>query len=165
MHDNRKLLEHLYGGLNRHDYEAMANCYHPAARFRDIAFDLKGKDRISTMWRMICSGDIQATFEIVGADEASGIAKLVDEYTFTDTGRRVRNPIESRFRFRDGLIIEHLDSCDPRAWATAAVGGIGGFLAGRLRFLRAWKASAKLQRFIRENAQIHDSTRRTQGAN
>jgi len=146
-------VEQLYNSLNRHDYRAMTNCYHQEAGFRDIAFDLKGRDEICTMWQMICSGDIHLTFEIVSADESSAVAKLVDEYTFTDTGKRVRNPIESRFRFRDGLIIEHHDFCDPRAWAAAAVGGIGGFLAGRLRLVRAWKARAKLRRFIRANAQ------------
>lgn len=151
MHTNGNLVEQLYNSLNRHDYLAMADCYHPAAHFRDIAFDLKGRDQISAMWQMICSGDIRATFEVISADEASASANLVDEYTFTDTGRRVRNAIESRFRFQDGLIIEHLDSCDPRAWAAAAVGGVGGFVAGRLRSVRAWKAHAKLQRFIQTN--------------
>ena len=152
MHNSAKLLEQLYSSLNRHDHQGMANCYHRAASFCDIAFDLKGRDQMHAMWQMICSGDIRSTFEIVRADEVSAVAKLVDEYTFTDTGRRVRNQIESRFRFQDGLIIEHRDSCDARAWAAAAVGGIGGFLAGRLRFVRAWKARAKLRRFIQANA-------------
>ena len=152
MHNRAKLVEQLYSSLNRHDYRAMATCYHPAAGFRDIAFDLKGRDQIRAMWQMICNGHIHSAFEIVRADEATAVAKLVDEYTFTDTGRRVRNQIESRFRFQDGLIIDHRDSCDARVWATAAVGGIGGFLAGRLRFVRAWKARAKLRRFIRASA-------------
>ncbi len=100
------------------------------------------------MWQMICSGDIRTTFEIVSADDREGVVTLVDEYTFSETGRRVRNPIESRFRFRDGLIAEHRDSCDPRAWAAAAIGGVVGFLAGRFRFLRAWKARGMLNTFV-----------------
>ena len=148
MNPNADLLEQLYSSLNRHRHAEMADCYHPEATFHDIAFDLQGKDQIRAMWHMICSGDLRATFEVVHADDGRGMAKVVDEYTFTDTGRRVRNQIESRFRFRDGLIIEHRDSCDARAWAAAALGGFGGFLAGRFRFLRAWKARAKLQRFV-----------------
>src|SRR5262245_4135003 len=50
MQHNAKLLEQLYNSLGRHDYQAMANCYHPDARFRDIAFDLKGRDQIRAMW-------------------------------------------------------------------------------------------------------------------
>jgi ketosteroid isomerase-like protein len=148
MHTNKKLLQHLYESLNRQDAKAMAECYHPDATFHDIAFDLHGKNQIRAMWQMICSGDISATFEVIRADDHEGVVKLIDEYTFTDTKRWVRNPIESRFRFQNGLIIEHRDLCDARAWAAAALGGITGFLAGRLRFLRAWKARAKLRPFL-----------------
>ena len=149
MHSNSKLLQQLYSSLNRHDHQAMTACYHPDATFRDIAFELSGRDEISAMWQMICSGDIRVTFEVLKADDGDGVVTLLDEYTFTETGRRVRNPIESRFRFRDGLIIEHRDSCDARAWANAALGGRRRIPGGRLRFLRAWKARGKLQRFIR----------------
>lgn len=152
MHSNGVLLQQLYSSLDCHNFEAMANCYHPEATFHDIAFDLEGKDRIREMWRMICIGDIRATFEVVRADDREGVVKLVDEYTFTDTGRRLRNSIESRFRFRDGLIIEHRDACDARAWASAALGGFTGFMAGRIRFLRAWTARAKLRRFVEATA-------------
>jgi ketosteroid isomerase-like protein len=152
MHPNAKLLQQLYTSLNRHDYQAMVDCYHTDATFHDIAFDLRGRDQIRAMWQMICSGDIRATFEVTRADDREGAASLVDEYTFTETGRRVRNPIESRFRFQDGLIAEHRDSCDARVWAAAALGGVAGFLAGRLHFLRAWKARDKLRRFSRANA-------------
>ena len=51
---------------------------------------------------MVCTGDISATFEVVHADDREGVVKLIDEYTFTETRRRVRNPIESRFRFETG---------------------------------------------------------------
>ena len=148
MHANASLLRELYDSLNGHDHEAMIRCYHPEATFHDIAFDLRGTEEIHAMWRMICSGDIRATFDIVNADDRSGVVTVVDEYTFTDTGRRVRNPIESRFEFRDGRILHHSDSCDPRAWAAAALGGVSGFLAGRFRFLRAWKARSKLRAFV-----------------
>jgi ketosteroid isomerase-like protein len=149
MHPNAQLLQRLYSSLGRHDHQAMTDCYHPDATFHDIAFDLQGKDQIGSMWRLICSGDIRTTFEIVKVDDCEGIVTLVDEYTFSETGRRVRNPIESRFGFRDGLIAGHRDSCDPRAWAAVAIGGLVGFLAGRLRFLRAWKARGMLRTFMR----------------
>lgn len=142
------LLEQLYVSLNQHEYEKMADCYHPEATFHDIAFDLRGRDQIRGMWRMICSGDIRTTFEVVEANEAGGLVNVIDHYTFTDTGRIVRNPIQSRFRFRSGLIFEHRDCCDAKAWADAALGGVSGFLAGRFHFLRAWKARDKLRRFV-----------------
>jgi hypothetical protein len=78
--------------------------------------------------------------------------KLVDEYTFSETGRKVRNVIDSQFRFRDHLILEHRDACDPREWGAMALGGFGGFLAGRVGPLRRWRAGRKLKRFVQEHA-------------
>jgi ketosteroid isomerase-like protein len=148
MEGNAAILELLFSNLNRHDHQEMAKCYHPQASFHDIAFDLHGKGQIHSMWQMICEGDIRVTFEVVEASKQEGFVKLVDEYTFSETGRRVRNSIESRFRFQDGLIIEQRDSCDARAWAAMAIGGPKGFLAGRFHFLRSWKARGMLRRFI-----------------
>jgi ketosteroid isomerase-like protein len=146
MHPNTALLARLFAALNQHDHQAMAACYHPAATFHDIAFELRTSQRIHGMWHMICAGsDISATVQSLHADDRKGRASVVDEYTFRDTGRRVRNVIDSRFRFEDGLIIEQTDTCDPRAWARMALGGITGFLAGRVRLLRRWKANRKLQ--------------------
>jgi ketosteroid isomerase-like protein len=148
MHPNARLLQRLFTALNEHDHKQMAKCYHPMATFHDIAFDLKGKKQIHAMWHMICSGDIRATFEVVRADDREGVVRVVDEYTFSDTKRPVRNSIESLFHFRDGLIADQGDSCDPRSWAAMALGGARGFLAGRFRFLRSRTAKQKLATFI-----------------
>jgi hypothetical protein len=122
----------------------MAACYHERATFRDIAFDLRGRDSIAAMWRMICSGDIKATVESIGGDADRTVATVVDVYTFSSTGRPVRNPIESHFRFEDGRIVEHIDHCDARQWASMAFGGVRGFIAGRSRWLRSRAAARKL---------------------
>jgi SnoaL-like domain len=163
MHPNALQLQRLFSSLNRHDHVTMAFCYHSAARFRDIAFDLRGRQEIHDMWRMICHGDIRATFDVVDANDDDGYVKLVDEYTFHADdavpsdgrvpvpGRSVRNVIDSRFHFSEGLIIEHEDSCDPRLWADMALGGAAGFLAGRIRLLRSWKAKQKLKEFVRSH--------------
>jgi len=150
MHRNAVLLQRLFVSLNGHDPHAMAECYHPDARFQDIAFDLQGKREIAAMWKMICRGDIRAKFHVLHADDQGGLVKVVDEYTFSDTGREVFNPIESRFEFRDGLIATHVDTCDPVIWAAMAIGGFRGFLAGEFRALRAWKARKKLEPFLKE---------------
>jgi hypothetical protein len=148
MHANGVLLTNLFTALGRHDAAAMAACYREEASFTDIAFRLSGRRRIHAMWRMICETDIRAEFEIVHADDRAGRVRLVDDYTFSDTKRPVHNVIDSRFVFRDGLIAEHIDSCDERLWARQALGGIKGLLAGRFRFLRARTASDKLDAFI-----------------
>jgi ketosteroid isomerase-like protein len=151
MHPNATLLNRLFTALNEDDHATMAACYHPEATFHDIAFDLQRRPRIHGMWHMICEhSNVEATFEIVRADDLEGRVNLVDAYTFSDTGLPVRNVIQSRFRFRDGLIVEHTDECDPRTWATMALGeGVSAFLAGRIRLMRSLKAHWKLWKFTR----------------
>jgi len=152
------LIQRFYAAFDKHDGDAMAACYAPDARFRDIAFDLEGQARIHEMWRMICSGDIQAACEIDHADAATGAAHSVFTYHFgasknpPSPGRPVVNPIKSTFTFRDGLIARQEDDCDARAWARQAIGtGLAGFLAGRVRWLRSRKAEAKVAAFLKAN--------------
>jgi ketosteroid isomerase-like protein len=157
MHPSAVLIEKLFGALDRHDPRAMAECYHSDAVFRYIAFSLRGKREIDAMWRMICGGrsNIRATCEVIEADDHTGRARVVDDYTFFESddsppssGRPVHNVIDSNFRFRDGLIIEHTDVCDAAEWGRMAIGGVRGFLAGQLRFLRSRKARQKLDAFL-----------------
>ena len=149
MHANGVLLQRLFTALDDHDHATMAGCYHPAATLRDIAFDLSGRPEIHGMWHMICENtDIRATFEVLHADDLKGRVALVDHYTFTDTPRKVRNVIDARFRFENGLIVQHQDHCDARAWAGMAFsGGVRAFLAGNFRIVRSLAARHKLSEF------------------
>lgn len=160
MHANAVLLNRLFTALRRRDHEAMASCYDDDARFRDIAFSLRGKRAIHDMWRMICEGESAIElrdFEVIDADDRRGSARVVEHYTFhrrkDPPGRRVPvdNVIVSSFRFRNGRILRQDDACDAKRWARQALGeGIGGFLAGRLRPLRSLVASRKLRKFVEE---------------
>ena len=159
-HPNALLIERLYTALDRHDAAAMASCYHPnLVRFRDIAFEIEDRTRLHGMWRMICEGEsgIRVTIKSITADDREGEARIVDTYQFGrdsskgKEGQRVVNDITSVFRFRDGLITKHDDFCDERAWASQAMGGAAGWLAGRSRMARASSAKRKLDRFLRKH--------------
>jgi hypothetical protein len=84
MHANAALLEKLFTSLNKHSNQAMAECYHLDAVFRDIAFDLQGRGAIHEMWQMICQArsNLRATYEVLNADDHSGRVSLVDDYRF-----------------------------------------------------------------------------------
>lgn len=164
MHANAALVNKLFSALDERDHAKMADCYHPKARFRDIAFKLHGRDRIHDMWRMICrpTTDIKVDVQTVVADEHSGCAMLIDRYTFGASedppkeGRPVVNVIVSRFLFEDDLILRQDDDCDPKIWARQALGeGIAGFLAGRIRLMRSLVANAKLDRFVGPRGDEH----------
>lgn len=124
--DNRALIERFYRAFQQRDAATMAACYHPAATFRDPVFELEGA-RVGAMWKMLTSrgADLRVEFSNVVADAASGGADWQAWYTFSSTGRPVHNIIAARFRFADGLIVEHVDTFDFWRWARQALGPAG----------------------------------------
>jgi hypothetical protein len=148
-HANVALLRRLFAALQARDHEAMAKCYAPTATFRDIAFTLSNRREIHAMWRMICDTGVTVTVEHLDADDRTGHARTIDRYTFSDTGLPVVNQIQSRFEFENGAIVVHRDECDARRWAEQAFGGtLTGWVAGRFRPARAFKARKKLRRYL-----------------
>jgi ketosteroid isomerase-like protein len=130
MHANEALITRFYEAFARHDGPAMAACYHPDATFSDPAFpDLKGKQP-GAMWSMLTErgGDLVIRFSNVRADDTSGSAHWEADYTFSATGRPVKNVIEATFTFRDGLIHTHVDRFDFWTWSRQALGMSGLFL-------------------------------------
>ncbi len=132
-HPNAELIERFYQAFQRLDGEAMAACYAPQATFHDPAFgELRGRE-VGDMWRLLTSRarDFRLDYANVRADENEGRAQWVAHYLFTQTGRRVENRIEARFRFAGGLIVEHRDQSrpvalePPGAWRQGPAAGLG----------------------------------------
>jgi ketosteroid isomerase-like protein len=151
--DNRALIERFYEAFDRHDGDAMAACYAPNARFRDPAFGELEGDEPGAMWRMLTgrADDLRVRLVEHEADDTSGSAHWLADYTFTQTGRKVHNDVHARFRFADGEIVEHDDSFGFYAWARQALGPAGLLLGwtplvqGKVRK----QARAGLDEFIR----------------
>ncbi len=137
MHPNVRLIETLYRSLAARDAAGMAACYHPEIHFTDEVFDLRGAE-VAAMWRMLCERgeDLSVEHRDVAADDATGEAHWHATYTFSATGRKVRNSIDAGFRFRDGRIVRHVDRFDFWRWSRQAL-GLPGLLLGWSGFLRA----------------------------
>ena len=127
--ENRALIERFYRAFQQRDGAAMAACYHANVRFRDPVFDLEGA-RVGAMWKMLTSrgADLRVEFGNVSTDAASGGADWQAWYKFSATGRLVHNIISARFRFAEGLIIEHVDTFDFWRWSRQALGTVGMLL-------------------------------------
>lgn len=130
MADNAQVIRDLYGALDRHDGEAMAQLYAPDATFEDPAFGELSGEEAGDMWRMLTSRaeDLRVELADHAADGDSGSAHWIATYTFR-TGRHVVNDIHARFRFRDGKIVDHRDSFSFHKWARQALGP-GGWVLG-----------------------------------
>lgn len=127
MHANAALLHRFYDAFAARDAEAMAACYAPDAHFSDPAFpDLRG-DAIGDMWRMLVTqaSSLEVTHTNVVADDHKGTAHWEARYPFGPSKRPVHNVIDAAFEFRDGLIVDHVDTFDFRRWAGQALGPVG----------------------------------------
>jgi ketosteroid isomerase-like protein len=124
--DNASVIRELYEALDRHDGETMARQYAPDGRFKDPAFGELSGAEAGDMWRMLTgrSEDLRVNLAEHSADGDSGTAHWIATYTFS-TGRPVVNDIQARFRFRDGLILDHEDSFSLWRWARQALGPPG----------------------------------------
>lgn len=150
---NRELIERFYAAFGECNGAAMTACYAPDAHFHDPAFgDLHGAD-VGAMWRMLTNRatDLKIELHEHEADETSGSAHWIARYTFS-TGRPVVNDIQAKFRFADGLIADHVDDFDFRAWAKQALGPSGHMVAllPPLRRKARAKALDQLEAFKRD---------------
>jgi ketosteroid isomerase-like protein len=154
-HSNAALIERFYEAFQRRDVDAMAACYAPDVTFSDPVFGELHGDEVRAMWRMLVSRAQEFTlaFSQVSADDNGGSAHWVASYVFSQTGRSVVNPIDAKFVFRGGLIVEHRDRFDLWRWASQALGAKGALLgwtpfvqnairAQAKRGLAAWRAKA-----------------------
>lgn len=124
---NVALINRFYEAFARRDHETMAICYGPDPTFSDPVFqDLRGSE-VAAMWRMLCTRgtDLALEHSDVEAEGDRGSAHWDAHYTFSATGRRVHNSIDASFVFRDGLIVEHVDSFSLWRWARQALGPVG----------------------------------------
>jgi hypothetical protein len=155
-HPNALRIVGLYTAIQNFDLMTIASCYDDHAYFQDIAFRRDGKKAIMEMWRYVCNGKPQVTFDAnsISANDRNGGGCWRVKYVFgkTDTkpGRPVDNAISSAFTFRDGLIVKHCDSCDARAWASQALSFPFSVIVGSVAPLRRCMAALKLYKFSKE---------------
>ena len=126
-----ELVDTFYTSFAAQDGEAMAACYHDEILFEDPVFgELKGRDA-GDMWRMLCANASGLRVEHTIGETTDQRAKVnwIAHYTFSATGRPVRNSIDATMKFRDGKIVDHRDHFSVWKWSSQAL-GIPGKLLG-----------------------------------
>jgi ketosteroid isomerase-like protein len=125
-----ELIERFYAAFNRRDGDAMAACYAPDATFVDSVFGRLNAEQTGAMWRMLTSQaeDLQVELVEHQSDGSTGTARWIAHYTFTRTGRPVVNEVRAKFKFADGLIVEHIDKFSFYRWSRQALGRKGTWL-------------------------------------
>jgi hypothetical protein len=82
----------------------------------------------------------------------------VATYTFSATGRKVVNAVDSRFTFKDGLILDERDDFSFWKWSRQALGPAGLFLGWMPRLLQTVqeKAHGNLEKFLAAHPEYGD---------
>ena len=146
----KNVIERFYDSLGKLDAEAMIDCYHEDVNFHDPAFGTLHGEKAGNMWRMLCGSQNGQDFKIkltdVEIDGSMGKSHLEAWYTFTRTGRRVHNIIDSEFEFSNGRIIKHNDRFDLYRWSRQAL-GLTGLLIGWTPYFRK-KLNAQTNRML-----------------
>jgi ketosteroid isomerase-like protein len=126
--NNASLIEAFYKSFAKGDAEGIVSCYASNVVFTDPAFGTLQGDDAKNMWRMLVAnskGQLKISFDHVKADDKTGSANWVAEYTFSQTGRKVINKISAVFEFENGKIIRHTDHFDLWKWSRQALGWKG----------------------------------------
>jgi hypothetical protein len=159
MSENDNLIEKFYSSFAIQDHSGMIACYSPQVEFSDPVFSLNGR-KAAAMWHMLCESgkDLVITFKDIRAGENTGSVHWEAVYTFSSTGRKVRNIVEAQFKFDNGLISHHADHFNFWRWSHQAIGLAGTFLGwspliqNRVRE----SASQRLEKFIARHPEYLD---------
>jgi len=153
--NNKDIITKFYTAFQNKEAETMLSCYHPDIIFTDAVFGTLHEVRARGMWKMLCEAgkDLEISFSNVESEDNTGSAHWEAHYTFSQTGRKVHNKIDAKFKFKDGLIIEHNDVFNLRKWAGQALGFKGKILGGTSFFKKKLRAQTnkKLDRYILDN--------------
>lgn len=135
----KEIVESFYDSFKRKDAEGMIIHYHPEIVFSDPAFgELRGT-RVMNMWKMLCERghDLQIQYRIIQIDESNSEVwvRWDAEYTFSKTGRKIYNSVESDLYFEGDKIVRHIDTFNIKNWAGQAL-GLRGKLLGNTRYFK-----------------------------
>lgn len=137
MSQDIELVTRFYTAFQNKDAATMASCYHPGASFQDEVFTLNGED-IGHMWAMLCARgkDMTMTFRDVNSSSPGHVTCHWEAiYTFSGTGRKVHNRIDTVIEMKDGKIWKQKDSFSFWRWSSQAL-GLPGALLGWTPFLK-----------------------------
>lgn len=154
-HPGVALIHRFYDALARHDAAGMAACYHPDIVFSDPVFPRLVDDQPAAMWRMRLgrAAALRVRHGEVRVEAGRGRARWEAWYPHGAGRRPVHAVVAARFRFRDGLLCEHLDHFDLGRWAAQALGPVGELLGGAALFRAGLRrrAAADLAGYVKKS--------------
>jgi hypothetical protein len=147
MTSGENLLNSFYSSFQKKDFAGMQASYSDNAVFNDEVFTNLNGEEVRAMWEMLIKGgkDLEIVFKDVSADDQRGTARWTASYTFSRSGNKVINHVNSEFVFENGKIIQHTDRFNFYKWSRQAL-GLPGLLLGWTTFLKKKTGTMAMQR-------------------
>jgi len=154
MSTNEQIINHFYTCFKNKDFKGMHDCYAKNATFSDAVFKNLNADQVKAMWQMLIvkGKDLRLEFKDISATENNVKAHWDAYYTFSATGKKVINHIDSIFEIENGKIVKHTDHFSFYTWARQAL-GLTGLLLGWTSFLNK-KVSAEAMKNLENFMQV-----------
>ncbi|WP_435262675.1 nuclear transport factor 2 family protein [Tenacibaculum sp. nBUS_03] len=151
--ENNKLVEKFYSSFSSGNIEKMTECYHKDILFHDPVFGTLKGERVLKMWEMLLNRRTNKTkisFTNIETTMQVGTANWTAKYIYGENNRKVINMVSASFKFKDGKIIEHIDTFNLWKWTQQAI-GVKGYLIGWPPFMKKKiqkMAKSRLDNFI-----------------
>jgi ketosteroid isomerase-like protein len=118
------IVSRFYDAMKAKDTRAMADLYAINALFTDPVFPSLSGYEAGKMWEMLLknSQDFDLEYTVLDANKDHAKVRWIARYTFSKTGRRVRNEVVSTFEFMDGKILTQRDRFNFKKWTRQALG-------------------------------------------
>ena len=120
----KELITSFYEAMKLRDYETMASLYAVNAVFSDPVFPSLSGFEAGKMWEMLLKSgkDMEVEYKILDHGKDKAKVRWVARYTFSKTGRKVRNEVVSTFELLDGRILTQRDRFSFGKWSRQALG-------------------------------------------
>lgn len=124
--NSKEVVTKFYDAFKAKDYKTMQSLYATNAVFSDEVFiNLTGFEA-GKMWEMLLKAgkDMTVEYEVLDSSKDKAIVRWIANYTFSKTGRKVRNVVTSSFEIEEGKIYTQKDRFSFGKWAKQALGFI-----------------------------------------
>lgn len=147
-----KTIHQLYTSIANGDVSKIDECYADNVKFHDPVFGFLTADEVPKMWKMLIlksNKNLDLDYKIIKITKHTAEVKWTAIYFFGKNKRQITNHIQSKFHFKEGLIVKQNDDFNIWKWSQQAF-GLPGFLFGWTGYMQRkiqLKALSSLKNF------------------
>ncbi|MGB0885830.1 MAG: nuclear transport factor 2 family protein [Chitinophagales bacterium] len=153
--NNETIVKNFFEAFQKLDSKTMNSFLAKNISFDDPAFGKLNGDEVKYMWQFLTKNakNFSLEFEIISTTKNKLEAKWTAHYTFSATGNKVVNHVNSSFTIKNDKITNHKDEFDLKKWAKQALGKAIGIFGPSFLLKKGIQAQSKqlLKKYMSKN--------------